>query len=502
MRYGLPNVYTWAQDEIIPAEVLEGAQQRFSGAWSSRYPPLHYGLMALAYAPARLLSGPVVVSHESKTYERLFIAGRLLSLAMALGTLLLLYHCGVETVGPRAAPFAALCLAMSPTFTYYAKFANLDVPYVFWFTLSLLFLLRFLRTHATLDAIGWAAAAALSVGTKDQAYALYLLLPLVILAAIRKARRSENREVSLRATLRDERIVLPLLVALVLFVAAHNLLFNAAGFFDHVALITGDASRDYRMFEKSAAGQWRTLELAARLVVFVLGEPAALLALAGLLIAWRKKEQHLLATLVPLVSSQLFFLAVVLYAYDRFVLPHAVVLSLFAARAFAATEAWGRLGARLRWVATASVLGLGIVRCISLDLLLEGDARYTAERWLAGNVPRDARIAVLGPLEYLPRLHGFNWKQRTELLRAIEGMNPEYVVVNADYAARAEDPRARELYAKLASGEAGYELALSARTPLDWPFQLDEYVRRRGDALPTNLDKINPEIRVYRRKGR
>lgn len=477
-------------------------QQRFSGAWSSRYPPLHYGFMALAYAPVRLLSPPAVVSHESKTYERLFIAGRLLSLAMALGTLLLLYCCGVETVGARAAPFAALCLALSPTFTYYAKFANLDVPYVFWFTLSLLLLLRFLRTRATPDALGWAAASALSVGTKDQAYALYLLLPLVIVWAVRKARRSENREVSLPATLRDERIVLPFLVALVLFVSAHNLLFNATGFFDHVALITGDASRDYRMFEKSAAGQWRLLGLAARLVVFVLGEPVALLALVGLLIAWRGKERRLLSTLVPIVSSHVFFLAVVLYAYDRFVLPHAVVLSLFAARAFAATEAWGRLGMRLRWLATGGVLAFGIVRCVSLDLLLESDARYTAERWLASNVRHDARIAVLGPLEYLPRLHGFNWKQRTELLRAIDGMDPEYVVVNADYAARAEDPRARELYTKLESGEAGYESALAVRTRLDWPFQLDEYVRRRGDALPTNLDKINPEIRVYRRRDR
>jgi len=494
LRYGLPNVYTWAQDEIIPAEVLDGLQQRFSNGWASRYPPLHYGFLALAYAPVRMASEPVAVSHESKTYERLFVTGRLLSLAMALLTLLLLHACAVETVGRGAAPFAALCLALSPTFVYYSKFANLDGPYLFWFALSLLHLLRFLRTRTTGALLIAAAAAALSIGTKDQAYALFALLPLVVVPAVAEARRREGRAAARFAVLRDERVLLPLLAAGVILVAAHNLLFNASGFARHFELITGDASRDYRMFDKSLVGEWRLLVLALRLVVFVLGEPAALLALVGVLLAWRAREGRLLSTLLPLLSAQLLFLGVVLYAYDRFLLPHAFVLSLFAARAFAS------FGRASRAAALLAVLGYGVLRCVSLDLLLENDARYAVERWFQGNVEKQSRIAVLGTLEYMPRLHGFNWKQRTELERAVAGMNPDYVVVNADFAARAEDPRARDLYAKLASGEAGYELVLAERTRLAWPFQLDEYVRARGDALPSNLDKLNPEIRVYRRK--
>src|SRR6185503_4272462 len=112
--------------------------------------------------------------------------------------------------------------------------------------------------------------------------------------------------------LRDERVLLPLLAAGVILIAAHNLLFNASGFARHVLLITGDASRDYRMFEKSLTGQGQLLVLALRLVVFVLGAPAALLALLGLLRAWRVRERRLLVTLLPLVSAQLLFLGVVL----------------------------------------------------------------------------------------------------------------------------------------------------------------------------------------------
>jgi hypothetical protein len=495
LRYGLPNVYTWAQDEIIPAEVLDGLERRFSDGWHSRYPPLHYGMLALAYTPVRLLSEPAVVSHESKSYERLFLAGRLLSLAMGGLTVLLVQRCASLVVGRGASLFAALCFASSPTFVYYAKFANLDVPYLFWFALSLLCLLRFMRDGGTGAAISAAVAAALSIGTKDQAYALYPLLALAALLAVVGARRREGQPASLAALLRDERIRLPLAAALVLFAAAHNLLFNAGGFSDHLALIAGDASRDYRMFPPGAAGQWRLLLLSGRLLVFVLGEPATALALLGLLLAWRTGERLLLLTLLPLLSYQLLFLGVVGYAYDRFLLPHALVLSLFAGRAFAAARA-----AWLRGAAVAIVLGFGVLRCASLGLLLQQDARYEVERWFERNVPQKARIAVLGTLEYMPRLHGFQWKQRTELLRAVAGMDPDYVVVNADYAARAEDARARELYRSLDAGEAGYRLAFSARTRLAWPYRLDEYVRRRGDGLPTNLDKINPEIRVYARE--
>src|SRR6185503_3930893 len=71
LGYGLPNIYSWAQDEIIPAEVLEALARRFAGGWHSRYPPLHYGLMGAAYAPVLLASPPAVVSYDSVTYHRL-----------------------------------------------------------------------------------------------------------------------------------------------------------------------------------------------------------------------------------------------------------------------------------------------------------------------------------------------------------------------------------------------------------------------------------------------
>src|SRR5690349_1367405 len=72
-------------------------------------------------------------------------AGRVLSLALSLGLLVLVYRCGRELGDAWAGVLAAALLALCVPFAYYAKMANLDVPYLFWFALSLLFFLRALR---------------------------------------------------------------------------------------------------------------------------------------------------------------------------------------------------------------------------------------------------------------------------------------------------------------------------------------------------------------------
>ena len=81
-------------------------------------------------------------------YALLALIGRLVSVAAAAGTLLAIYACGARTFGKRAGVFAAATFALVTPFVYYAKTANLDVPYLFWFALSLLFYLRAARRPA------------------------------------------------------------------------------------------------------------------------------------------------------------------------------------------------------------------------------------------------------------------------------------------------------------------------------------------------------------------
>src|SRR6185436_1645985 len=100
------------------------------------------------------------------------------------------------------------------------------------------------------------------------------------------------------------------------------------------------------------------------------------------------------------------------------------------------------------------------------------------------------------------RLDGLNARPIGPAVARIEKLRPDHVVVNADYAARADDgSEERALYAELADGTLGYREAWRHRYRAPWPL-LDTaaLVERTGrEPLQTNLGKVNPEVVVYRR---
>src|SRR5437762_11697 len=47
--WGLPAYGSWAPDEISPAQVRDAWEHGFSDGWATKYPPLHYALLAVAF---------------------------------------------------------------------------------------------------------------------------------------------------------------------------------------------------------------------------------------------------------------------------------------------------------------------------------------------------------------------------------------------------------------------------------------------------------------------
>jgi hypothetical protein len=489
LDWGLPAEYGWAPDEVLPRDVAEAAAQRFSGGWHSKYPPFHFALLALVTAPARLAGG----NHAAMA------ASRLLSLAMGLATLASLFALTRRLAGDRAAVLGAAVFATSVPFVYYAKTANLDVPYVFWSSLALLAFVRFGETHRPADAAGFAVAAAAAAATKDQAFALFVLPAFVMVAEIRRARLLAGAAGGVAATLHDRRFLALAGSGLLAYLLLANVLGNPAGFAAHVRLITGPASRDFRMFPAGPAGELRLAYETLRHLAFAMGWPALVAAVAGIAMAARPpRDRRLLSTLSFPVSYALFFLAVVLYVYDRFLLPVILVLAPFAGvaldRAWRARRAGGALGA-------ACVLGFSLVRAVSVDVLLAGDGRYEAEAWLRREAAPPLRVAAVGPLGYLPRLEGLEWRRLGPAAARIQAVRPDVVVVNADYAARA-DPGSgeRAFYDGLEDGSLGYTLAYRHRArPLTPLLDVDRLRTEGPGRIWSNLDKADPEIRIYRR---
>ena len=463
-------------------------QRRFAGGWHAKYPALHYALLAAAERP---WVGP---PSPART-DALVRAGRGLSVAMAVGLVLLVYLCGRELFGHGPALFSALVFGLAVPLPYYAKTANTDVPYLFWTAAALLAYLRLLDGHRLRHYVALALCAAAAVATKDQAYGLFLFVPLVVAAALARGRGPQ--------ALLDRRPAIAAVVAIAAFAVLTNAALNPSGFAAHVALITGPASGDFRMYGRDPRGI-ATLALdTVRALVFVLGLPAALAVAAGLAIAARRRTENarLLATLALPAGYWLGFLAVVLYLYDRFVLPIALVLSLFAGRALAAGLQTAR-ARRASMAAACGIVAFSALRAVSVDVLLERDSRHGASAWLNAHAAPPASVAAVGPLEYLPRLDGLDWRRLGPSLDRLRHVDPDVVVVNPDLARRAVAGGSDEaLYSALAEGRAGYRLAHAEPRTETLPWLDLEGVR--GDdprRVHSNLDKVGPPVFIYVRE--
>jgi 4-amino-4-deoxy-L-arabinose transferase-like glycosyltransferase len=493
LRWGLPSEFGWAPDEVLPAEVDAAVAQGFAHGWHGKYPPLHFALLAAASLPARA-AGRLLGWDAAAVHDARMTAGRMLSLVLSLGVLVVVYRCGREAGDALAGVLAAALLALSVPFAYYAKTANLDVPYLFWFALSLLFFLRALRRGRGDDLAWFALAAAAAVATKDQAFALYVLtVPFLAWDLVRRHEAERART--------GRSLVTLLGTGAAAYALLSGALFNPGGWIAHARLIAGPASAAFRMFDQGLGGHMELLGQTARHLLFVMGGPSLLAAMAGLVIAWRDRAQPrpLLATLVPAVSYVAFFPLVVLYVYDRFLLPVALVLALFGglalSRALRTSPGVGR-------AATAALLTFGALRAASVDVLLARDSRYAVEDWLRREVGPVPLVAAVGPLEYLPRFDGLHWRRLGPAESRLAQVRPEVVVVNADYARRADEGTGeRAFYTALADGSLGYEVALRRRSA-PRVFLDTEALRRDGSGrIWSNLDKVDPEIVVYRRKA-
>jgi hypothetical protein len=289
------------------------------------------------------------------------------------------------------------------------------------------------------------------------------------------------------------------LLSIAVYAALHNMPFNWHGFVGHVRLIRG-FSEAARQFPGTLEGQ---VGLAVRTLVLIrwsMGWPLLLLALAGLALTLRRREDRwLLWLLVPAVSYYLTFMAVGGVAYDRFLLGVVAVLAVFAG-----------VAAAYLWRMPRRVIGRGLVLAVvlyslsyagSIDVMLTRDGRYAAEAWMSRNIPPDMPVGMLAPTLYAPRVGA---RQRVDLeptLASLTEARPCFVVVNTRHAARFEaTAEGRELLAALAKGSLGYREAFRYRGSLPFwaTLQYEPWVQAPYESGYSNLDKVNPEIVIYR----
>jgi 4-amino-4-deoxy-L-arabinose transferase-like glycosyltransferase len=502
--WGLPG-YSWAGDELTPPAVFNALENWFARGWFDRWPPLHFYMLSAAYVPVLLVEwiGGFTLPGPARYTAFVFIS-RLVSLAAASATVAIVYQCGAHAFSRRAGLFSALALSLLVPFVYYAKTANVDVPLTFWVAWSLLFLLRVLDTLALRDYLWFAVSAALAVCTKDQAYAVYLAAPFLIVHAEWRRNRGDGRPRPLVRAAVNRRLLWAAATAAAVFAACHNLLFNFAGFVRHVKYITGAGSEGYRLFEASLSGRLELLARTVRLDAISFGWPLSVLSVAGFVLAVRDRRARPIAWAFSaiVVSYYAGFINVILYNYDRFLFPVFLIQALFAG--FACDRLMSASPDR-RWpsLALAGVFAYSVVYASTVDILMARDSRYSVERWLRTHVGPGAVVATMFGLQYLPRLDGLPWLE----VRTIEDLKegrPAFYVLNADYAhALAPDSEPGQLVAALQAERLGYRLAYKYRAANPWPWLPGGHPDLVGPRLElpvfTFFRNINPLIEVYQR---
>lgn len=458
--WGLPASDGWDDDGFAPRNFLTALALTYTPGSFFTYPPLHAFIMAILTLPGvviALLQVPsfaqadVVGEFTKPGYMTYFaVMGRLVNLVMSLGIIWCVGQMAGLVAGARAGLLAAMACAMGVLLTYYGQVSNLDVPYLFWSLLALLWCMRAIVERRVKRVWGAALFAAAAIATKDQAAALFALSFPAILALWLASDDWPRRNA--RAVLTN--LLLAGAVALVALLAIDGAITNPSGFAKRIAFLTGPASGDYAAYPGGPGG-WAAL-LADMADYFLRGYTgiAVLLAAGGLVLHLKRHRERSIwvAGLLPvlaLFSFTLCFNFTALRTDGRFLMPQAVLATVYIG--IAADYLAFVLQGRPRQVARAGLLIVGLFafhHCIAVNAAMIFDPRYDAERWMAAHIPARGTVETYGQNAYLPRfphaavvsrvgsrpLNTRNPLPRVKELRepfdAVAARNPRFIVVS------------------------------------------------------------------------
>jgi hypothetical protein len=502
INWGLPSPSnrSWAADEITPSSVMNGIKMKFSNGWSAPYPPFHYYVLSAFYLPFYFLDALNIINLQSVFMTTLlFLIGRLISVFMGTGIVFLVYLCGCEVMEKKSALFIPLITALTPPFLYYSKTTNVDIPYIFWFFIAVYFFIRILKYHRTFDYILFAGAGVFSICTKDQAYALLILTPFIIIYSLHQRNKAEEKNPSILKSIVNKKTMSAFVTGTSLFVLIHNFMFNFQGFKKHLFFITGP-SKGERDFPSDISGLFSMFIQTIKHLEFTLGLPFFLICIIGFIYALTKKEKYSLIFWLVLLSFSycIFFLFIIGKNFVRFLMPIYILMSFFGALGVSYFLYATR---RFRMIKSLLVVILFINAAIysfSVDVAMVHDSRYYVEQWMHENIEKNESILFLGYMNFLPRNRGYTNVQY--LVRAsqvtIKEIDPSYILISSNLL-KSTQPY---LYQKLSNDNLGYKQILRYKSS-PWLSLLPEHKIRIHENNPiiTNLNLINPEIIILKK---
>lgn len=337
-HWGLPSEFDCDPDSPVPLSPLAFIGDYFNSNISNKYPAVHQLLLLPFYALVmgyyKLTGGLQRISaawpngfrDPVAAFSSLIVVSRIVTGLMAAGTILCIRRLPFKELDKRARYVAMLLIAGSGVFVYYARAGNVDVPYLFWWSVSFLLLAIFVSDskapHRCL--ILSAMCSAMSIGTKDQAAGLVLGSGLILLLI----NRSPTEMIGARlrhATLYTSITFLSYAVVAVLP--------QPVRWLNHVrrdSLGSPDMTQ-WIQFENNLSGQIGLLGATLTRLTHVLSPVGTLFAIVGLIALIAARRYRVTAfLLLPVISYYGFFIFNIRFVYERFLLPLAFLLLIVA----------------------------------------------------------------------------------------------------------------------------------------------------------------------------
>ena len=453
ITWGLPNGdQDWANDSIAPLGPLVYAKSMlYQEPWSSKYPPFHYMVLTLLYAPYAVylyVTGDLTAPTAHYPYGLrdpqfalmiLTLIARVASALMGTGIVLVSYLTVKLLYGRVAGLISGFLLATSCAVIYYSHNANIDVPQLFWISLALYSFVCLLNTYETRHYVLLGIFSAFAIGTKDSAYALFPGLAIsLIWFHIRHEQATSERHRWLSA-LFHRKLLYGFCTFVIALILVFNIPFNWQGFVEHVQFHLGRTVRVSGVIKQSASIVQGDLTLIGRYLFYFSqagGLPAFLLLVVGFLYCLARFPQKSWPLVIPIVTYYLFFLRATGTSHLRYGLPVYLILTWQAGKLASDLMVSKKIPRLLSTAAVLLILVYSGLYGLSLDLLLLRDSRYAAERWMEQNIPGGAVIAALRPEYSLPRfpvgakVRHVNNDRRYEIVGDVESEWDDYVVVD------------------------------------------------------------------------
>lgn len=260
--WGLPASDGWDDDGIAPRDFLFGALFTY---WPGRfytYPPAQLLLLALLTLPvsglavirARSFSPPDLIAAfiQVPTMTTFALVARLVTLVMSIGIVIALARFATIVRGRSASTWVAAVCGVNAVFTYYSHTTNLDVPYLFWSSLALMVFARVLVEQKPRLLRSAFLLMVMAIGTKDQAYSLFLIAVPTCMAiwfATTRFAREHRGEIA-----REFAIGAALSVGFL--VVLDGAVINPSGFAARLRFLSGTASQDHAYYSSTWSGIW------------------------------------------------------------------------------------------------------------------------------------------------------------------------------------------------------------------------------------------------------